>query len=97
MKSLGLIEFGRRIFEVFAFLGWSVAGLGLAPRLEGHFWAERAYEHARRGALALRRAGIKRRGAPETVCSFGLFRSRFVRFGWGFLRDVSRGHFGGLE
>ena len=51
----------------------------------------------RRGALALRRAGIKRRGAPEAVCNFGLFRSRFVWFGWGFVRDVSRGHFGGLE
>ena len=53
MKYLGLVEFGRRIFEVFAFLDWSAAGLGLEPRLGGRFWAERAYEHARHDALVL--------------------------------------------
>ena len=45
------------------------------------------------GAAALEEAP---RGFRDSEHCEGVW-LRFYRFGWGFLRDVSRGHFGGLE
>ena len=68
-------------FRDFAFLGWSAAGLELAPRLGGRFWAERAYEHARRGAQGLRTAGPLRQFVLLACFEAGLCGSVGVFFG----------------